>query len=53
MTETILRPKAKGIGDIAKHDKVTVEETGKVILEPYAEIPLSEKCIINETSHKT
>lgn len=54
MTETILRPDAKGrinLGDIAKNVssyKVTVGETGKVILEPYAEIPLSEKWIFED-----
>lgn len=54
MTETILRPDTKGrinLGDIAKNVssyKVIVEETGKVILEPYTEIPLSEKWIFED-----
>jgi len=54
MKETVLRPDAKGrinLGDIAKNVssyKVTVEEIGKVILEPYAEIPLSEKWIFED-----
>ena len=52
MTETIiLRPDSKGritLGEIANNVssyRVTVESNGKVILEPYAEIPLAEKWI--------
>ncbi|MDX2050055.1 MAG: hypothetical protein SFT93_02620 [Rickettsiaceae bacterium] len=52
MTETIiLRPDSKGritLGEIANNVsiyRVTVEGNGKIILEPYTEIPLSEKWI--------
>ena len=51
MNNIVLRPDAKGrlnLGDIAKNVssyQVTVEENGRVILEPYAEIPLSDKWI--------
>jgi hypothetical protein len=52
MTETIiLRPDSKGriaLGEIANNVssyRVTVENNGKVTLEPYAEIPLAEKWI--------
>ncbi len=52
MAETIiLRPDSKGrisLGEIASNVssyRVTVEDNGRVILEPYAEIPLSEKWI--------
>jgi hypothetical protein len=53
MTDRILRPDAKGritLGEIASNVssyRVTVENNGKVILEPYAEIPLSEKWIFD------
>ena len=51
MTTLILRPDSKGriaLGDIASQVssyRVTVEENGKVTLEPYTEIPYSEKWI--------
>jgi hypothetical protein len=54
MSEMILRPDAKGrisLGAIAKNVssyRVVLEENGKVILEPYAEIPLSEKWIFED-----
>lgn len=54
MTEIILRPDAKGritLGEIANNVssyRVNVEEHGKVTLEPYAEIPLSEKWIFED-----
>jgi hypothetical protein len=55
MTETIiLRPDAKGrisLGEITNNVssyRVTIEENGKVILEPYAEIPLSEKWLFDD-----
>ena len=54
MTDIILRPDSKGrinLGEIANNVssyKVTIEKDGKVILEPYAEIPLSEKWIFED-----
>jgi hypothetical protein len=54
MKDIILRPDAKGrinLGEIANNVssyRVTVEDGGKVILEPYAEIPLSEKWIFED-----
>lgn len=52
MAETIiLRPDSKGritLGEIANNVssyRVIIENNGKVTLEPYAEIPLSEKWI--------
>jgi hypothetical protein len=52
MKETIiLRPDSKGrisLGEIANNVssyRVIVEENGRVTLEPYTEIPLSEKWI--------
>jgi hypothetical protein len=54
MSEIILRPDAKGrigLGTIAKNVssyKMTIAENGKIILEPYAEIPLSEKWIFED-----
>ena len=53
MTNIILRPDSKGrlnLGSIANNVssyKVTVASDGKVTLEPYAEIPLSEKWIFD------
>jgi len=49
-----LRPDSKGriaLGEIANKVssyRVTVEKDGRVILEPYAEIPLSEKWIFDD-----
>ena len=54
MSEIILRPDSKGrigLGEIANKVssyRVTIEKDGKVILEPYAEIPLSEKWIFED-----
>jgi len=54
MSEIILRPDSKGriaLGEIANKVssyRVTVEKDGRVILEPYAEIPLSEKWIFDD-----
>lgn len=54
MTDIILRPDAKGrvnLGEIANNVssyRVTIEDNGKVILDPYAEIPLSEKWIFED-----
>ncbi len=54
MKDMILRPDAKGrisLGEIANNVssyRVTIEDSGKVILEPYAEIPLSEKWIFED-----
>lgn len=51
---TILRPDSKGrisLGEIANNVssyRVIVEESGRVTLEPYAEIPLSEKWIFED-----
>lgn len=53
MIDKILRPDAKGritLGEIANNVssyRVIVEKGGKVILEPYVEIPLSEKWIFD------
>lgn len=50
----ILRPDAKGrinLGEVANNVssyRVTVANDGKVTLEPYAEIPLSEKWIFED-----
>lgn len=54
MKDIILRPDAKGrvsLGEIANNVssyRVTIEDSGKVMLEPYAEIPLSEKWIFED-----
>ena len=54
MSEIILRPDSKGriaLGEIANKVssyRVTVEKDGRVTLEPYAEIPLSEKWIFED-----
>ena len=54
MTDIILRPDSKGrlnLGEIANNVssyRVTIEKDGKVILEPYTEIPLSEKWIFED-----
>jgi hypothetical protein len=54
MKDVILRPDAKGrisLGEIANNVssyRVTIEDSGKVTLEPYAEIPLSEKWIFED-----
>ena len=54
MPEIILRPDSKGriaLGEIANKVssyRVTVEKDGRVTLEPYAEIPLSEKWIFDD-----
>lgn len=53
-SEIILRPDSKGriaLGDIARNVssyRVTIEDSGKIILEPYAEIPLSSKWIFDD-----
>jgi len=53
-TNIILRPDSKGrlnLGEIANNVssyRVTIENGGKVILEPYAEIPLSDKWIFED-----
>ena len=50
----ILRPDGKGritlgtIADNVSSYRVTIAEDGKVILEPYTEIPLSEKWIFED-----
>lgn len=54
MNNIVLRPDAKGrlnLGEIAKNVssyQVTIEESGRVILEPYTEIPLSDKWIFED-----
>ncbi|WP_425363559.1 hypothetical protein [Candidatus Tisiphia endosymbiont of Hybos culiciformis] len=54
MSEIILRPDSKGriaLGEIANKVssyRVTIGKDEKVILEPYAEIPLSEKWIFED-----
>jgi hypothetical protein len=54
MESIILRPDAKGrinLGEIAHNVssyRVTVDKNRRVILEPYAEIPLSEKWIFED-----
>lgn len=54
MKDIILRPDAKGrinLGEIANNVssyRVTVEDGGKVMLDPYTEIPLSEKWIFED-----
>lgn len=54
MTDIILRPDSKGrlnLGAIANNVssyKVIVASDGKVTLEPYTEIPLSEKWIFED-----
>ena len=51
MSNVVLRPDAKGrisLGEIAKNVssyRMTVGENGTILLEPYFEIPLSEKWI--------
>ena len=51
MSNAVLRPDAKGrisLGEIAKNVssyRMTVQENGKILLEPYFEIPMSEKWI--------
>lgn len=54
MSEIILRPDGKGritlgaLADNVSSYRVTIAEDGKVILEPYTEIPLSEKWIFED-----
>jgi len=54
MKDIILRPDAKGrisLGEIANNVssyRVAIEDSGKIMLEPYAEIPLSEKWIFED-----
>jgi len=54
MSDVILRPDSKGrisLGTIANNVssyRVTIEDNGKVVLEPYTEIPLSEKWIFED-----
>ncbi len=51
MDNIVLRPDAKGrisLGEAARNVssyRMSVEENGKISLEPYVEIPLSEKWI--------
>ena len=53
MNDRILRPDAKGritLGDIASNVssyKVIIADSGTITLEPYAEIPLSDKWIFD------
>ncbi|MEY3238035.1 MAG: hypothetical protein RI883_2136 [Bacteroidota bacterium] len=54
MQSTILRPDAKGrinLGEIARNVssyRITVETNGQILLEPYVEIPLSDKWIFED-----
>ena len=54
MSDIILRPDSKGrisLGAIANNVssyRISVEDNGRVVLEPYAEIPLSEKWIFED-----
>jgi hypothetical protein len=54
MTGIILRPDGKGrinLGDLASgvsSYRIMVEDHGKLVLTPYAEIPLSEKWIFED-----
>jgi len=53
MDEVIIRPDSKGrlnLGEIVKgvsSFRATIEKNGKVILEPYAEIPFEDKWIFD------
>lgn len=54
MSDIILRPDSKGrisLGAITNNVssyRISVEDNGRVVLEPYAEIPLSEKWIFED-----
>lgn len=54
MSDIILRPDSKGrisLGAIANNVssyRISVEGNGRVVLEPYTEIPLSEKWIFED-----
>lgn len=54
MTEVFLRPDSKGrisLGKIANNVssyKMTVKENGQLLLEPYVEIPLSDKWVFED-----
>jgi len=54
MQNTILRPDSKGrinLGEVARNIssyRMIVEANGKILLEPYVEIPLSDKWIFED-----
>ena len=54
MTDIFLRPDSKGrisLGKIANNVssyKMTVKENGQLLLEPYVEIPLSDKWVFED-----
>ena len=54
MTDIFLRPDSKGrisLGKIANNIssyKMTVKENGQLLLEPYVEIPLSDKWVFED-----
>ena len=54
MTNVILRPDAKGrisLGEVARNVssyRMTTKENGQIVLDPYVEIPLSEKWIFED-----
>ncbi len=54
MTNIIVRPDAKSrisLGEIARNVssyRMTVQENGQIILDPYVEIPLSDKWIFED-----
>ncbi len=53
MNEVIIRPDSKGrlnLGEIVKGVSsfhVTIEKNGRIVLEPYAEIPFEDKWIFD------
>jgi hypothetical protein len=54
MTNIVLRPDAKGrisLGEIARNVssyRMTVKDNGQIFLEPYVEIPLSDKWVFED-----
>ena len=54
MTDIFLRPDSKGrisLGKIANNVssyKMTIKENGQLLLEPYVEIPLSDKWVFED-----
>ena len=54
MTNTIVRPDSKGrvsLGEIARNVssyRITIKESGQILLDPYVEIPLSDKWVFED-----
>lgn len=54
MTNIILRPDAKGrvsLGEVARNVssyRMTVRDNGQLLLDPYVEIPLSDKWVFED-----